>query len=217
MSKVKEDKTIVFNYNDEINNFEELEIDDEIPLYELLEPDLILLFIDKKRSKVWHWIGSETTTKMKFIAAILVENVRDSIGISLRIVPVDEGSEPEDFKILLGLEEKPKMNKINNGPNYRGTYEDEQRLDSLKLKDILLKLSKVKIPKDYERKFVVVDNKIYAYKEFKLNYYGTIVSEKKLFPLEGYIPDDYYLLWNCVLRLHFSFDKLNLIEILQKM
>jgi len=211
----KKETVIVFNYNDEKAEYEELEIDDDFPLYELLESDRILLYIDKKKSKVWHWIGSNTTTRMKFIAAKLVENTRNNYGISFRIIPVDEGSEPKEFKILVGLDVEADVKEENTGPTYKGTIGDDWKFDSIKVEEILLKLEKNDIPTDYERRFVIVNNHIYAYKEYNSNYYGASVKEKKLFPLKGNVKDGNYILRECLVRLNFKNNKLDLIEILQ--
>ncbi|MFX1326099.1 MAG: hypothetical protein ACFE8N_14210, partial [Promethearchaeota archaeon] len=65
----EKENLIVFQYNDELSEYQELEIEGDINVVDLLDPDFILLFIDPKRYRVWIWHGSNTTTRMKFIAA----------------------------------------------------------------------------------------------------------------------------------------------------
>ncbi len=49
------EKIIVFQYNDELNEFQELELGEEIEIRELLDADFILLFFDHSRFRVWIW------------------------------------------------------------------------------------------------------------------------------------------------------------------
>ena len=74
------------------------------PLYKTLDSDRIMLFVDEPRSTVWLWHGSNTTTRMKFIAAKSASKVRDKHGPEFKIVSIDEGSEPLEFKKLIGLD-----------------------------------------------------------------------------------------------------------------
>ncbi|MHA1535685.1 MAG: hypothetical protein ACTSP8_13250, partial [Promethearchaeota archaeon] len=59
----------IYQFNDEIGDFEELIMDPDIKLKDLLDDDFILLFVDPKHFRVWLWHGFNTTTRMKFIAA----------------------------------------------------------------------------------------------------------------------------------------------------
>lgn len=51
---------IVYEYNDDLNEFTELE--QKLPFYELLDSDKILLFVEPTRDRVWVWYGSSTKT-----------------------------------------------------------------------------------------------------------------------------------------------------------
>ena len=44
--ELEEEKLIVFQFNDQLGEFEELEIEEDVPLYELLDPDFVLLFVE---------------------------------------------------------------------------------------------------------------------------------------------------------------------------
>ncbi|MFW9951939.1 MAG: hypothetical protein ACFFKA_17615, partial [Candidatus Thorarchaeota archaeon] len=62
-------------------------------------------------------------------------------------------------------------------------------LESLSREKILLLLEKAGLPDGFERKMVIVKNKIFGYKEYDKNYMGSVIKEKKLFPLKEEIED----------------------------
>lgn len=93
----------VYELNNQLEEFEELKIEENVPLFELLDSDKILLFIDAHNQKVWEWQGRNTSTRMKFITTQLVQSIRDKHDIAYTITTVDEGEETVAFKIMLGL------------------------------------------------------------------------------------------------------------------
>ena len=94
---------IVYELNNQLEEFEELKIEENVPLFELLESNKILLFIDAHNQKVWEWQGRNTSTRMKFITTQLVPNIRNKHDIAYTITTVDEGEETVAFKIMIGL------------------------------------------------------------------------------------------------------------------
>ncbi len=214
---VKEkEKIIVFQYNDELNEFQELEVEEDIELTELLDPDFVLLIVDPSRYRVWIWHGSNTTTRMKFIAAKMAPSIRDRYGIGFKISAVDEGNETLGFKVAAGLEEEPDYVEAQTGPAYKDTEEDLELIKSLSREKILLLLEKAGIPEGYERKIVIVKNKVFGYREYDRNYLGSVIKEKKLFPLKEEIDDGPYLAENYIPRMLFSYNNVVLTELLQK-
>ncbi|MFX1411814.1 MAG: hypothetical protein ACFFA6_15825 [Promethearchaeota archaeon] len=207
---------IVFQFNDQLGEFEELEIGGDIKLVELLDPDFVLLFIDPKHFRVWIWHGSNTTTRMKFVAAKIAPAIRDRYGIGFKIAAVDEGNETTGFKVLMGLEKEVDYLEAQTGPTYEGTEEDLELLESLSREKILLLLEKASIPEGYERKMVIVKNKIFGYREYDRNYLGAVIKEKQLFPLKEDIADGPYLADNYIPRMLFSYNNVVLTELLQK-
>ena len=165
-SDKEKDKIIVFQYNDELNEYQELEIEGDIKIVDLLDPDFILLFVDPTQFRVWIWHGSNTTTRMKFIAAKLAPTIRDRYGIGYKISAVDEANETFGFKVMAGVEKAVDFSEIQKGPAYEGTEEDLELLDSLSREKILLLLEKAGVPEGYERKMVIVKNTIYGYREY---------------------------------------------------
>lgn len=212
----EKEKLIVFQYNDELNEYQELEVEEDVQMHELLDPEFILLFVDPKRYRIWIWHGSNTTTRMKFIAAKLAPSIRDRYGIGFKISAVDEGNETLGFKIAAGLEEEVDYAEVQKGPTYEGTREDLELLESLSREKILLLLEKEGIPEGYERKMVIVNNKIFGYKEYDRDYLGSTIKEKQLFPLREDIEDGPYLADKYIPRMLFSYNNVVLTELLLK-
>jgi len=86
----------------------------------------------------------------------------------------------------------------------------------LEQEKILLLLEKVGIPEGYDRKMLIVQNKIFRYKEHDMYYLGSVIREKRLFPLKEDLPDGPYLAENYMPRMLFSFNNVLLTELLQK-
>ncbi|MFX0145143.1 MAG: hypothetical protein ACFE9C_13845 [Candidatus Hodarchaeota archaeon] len=216
LPEMDKEKIIVFQYNDQLNEFQELELADDVEIPELLDPDFVLLFVDPTRYRVWIWHGSNTTTRMKFIAAKLAPSIRDRYGIGFKISAVDEGNETVGFKVAAGIEKEKEYVEAQIGPAYEGTEEDLALLETLSTEKILLLLEKAGIPEGYERKIIIVNNKVYGYKEYDRNYLGSVIKEKMLFPLKEEIEDGPYLAEDYIPRILFSFNNAILIELLQK-
>ncbi|MFX1397385.1 MAG: hypothetical protein ACFFAS_10125 [Promethearchaeota archaeon] len=214
--EIEKPKILVFQFNDQLGDFEELEFDEDVSLYELLDPEFIILFVDPEHYRVWIWHGSNTTTRMKFIAAKLAPTIRDKHGIAFKITAVDDGGESLPFKIMVGLEQETAQEEEQTGPTYAGTSEDVELIKSLSREKILLLLEKTEIPEGYARKMVLVKNTLYGYKEYQRNYLGSVVKEKQLFPLKEEVPDGMYFADKYTPRMLFSFNNVVLTEFLQK-
>ncbi|KKM90790.1 hypothetical protein LCGC14_1235090 [marine sediment metagenome] len=213
----EKEKILVFQFNDQLSEFQELELEEEILLHELLDSDFILLFVDSKRFRVWIWQGNNVTTRMKFISAKIAPSIRDRHGIAFRITAVDDGNETGGFKAMLGLVEEMDHSETQTGPVYEGSEEDLQLLEALSREKILLLLEKAGIPEGYERKIVIVKNKIFGYSEYDRNYLGSVIKEKQLFPLKEKIEDGPYLAKNYTPRMLFSLNNVVLTELLLKL
>jgi len=211
----KKEKT-VYQFNDEIGDFEELIIDPDVQLKDLLDDDFVLLFVDPQHFRVWLWHGYNTTTRMKFIAAKMAPAIRDKHGIAFKITAVDQDNEAHGFLVMLGLAEEIDYEVAQTGPAYEGTAEDLELLESLSREKILLLLEKAGIPDGFERKMVIVKNNIFGYREYERNYLGSVIKEKQLFPLKDEIEDGNYLADNYIPRMLFSYNNVVLTELLQK-
>jgi len=207
---------IVYQFSDEIGEFQELIIDPGLKLQELLDDDFVLLFVDSQHYRVWLWHGYNTTTRMKFIAAKMAPAIRDKYGIAFKITAVDQDDETHGFKVMLGLEKAIDYELAQTGPAYEGTTEDLELLKSLSREKIILILEKTGIPEGFERKIVIVKNNIFGYREYERNYPGSVIKEKQLFPLKEEIEDGTYLADKYIPRMLFSYNKVVLTELFQK-
>lgn len=219
MPPAEEKKALpIFELNDVEAEFEELEVDPDVPLYEMLDPHLVLLFIDEEHFRVWVWQGSEVSTRMKFISAKKAPNVRDKYGPALRITSVDGGEEPLAFKAMVGLAKPEETAEATQaGPSYTGTAVDDELLKDISLEKITSVLEKIGLPEGYRREMVVVGRQIYGYQVQKKMYLGTAIEEKRLYPLREQVPDGPYLAEGYIPRMVFSYNNILLIELLKKL
>ena len=212
----KELSLTIYQFNDEIGDFEELIIDPDVKLPELLDEDFILLFVDPQHYRVWLWHGLNTTTRMKFIAAKMAAPIRDKHGIAFKITTVDQDMETHGFKVMLGIEEEIDYSKEQTGPAFKDTEEDLELLKEISREKILLILEKAGLPEGYKRKMIIVKNKLYGYKEFETNYLNSVINEPRLFPLKEEVEDGAYLVENLIPRMILSYNNVVLIELLEK-
>ena len=212
----KETSITVYQFNDEVGDFEELIIDPDVKLPDLLDEDFILLFVDPQHYRVWLWHGLNTTTRMKFIAAKMAAPIRDKHGIAFKITTVDQDMETHGFKVMLGIEEEIDYSKEQTGPAFKDTDEDRELLKEISLEKIVYLLEKAGLPEGYQRKMVIVQNKLYGYKEYETNYLNSVIKEPRLFPLKEEVEDGAYLAENLIPRMLISYNNVVLTELLEK-
>lgn len=206
----------IFEFNDVKGEFQELDIAEEVPLFELLDSESILLFIDYVRRRVWHWIGSFTPIRSRFIAGYTALTIRDEYAFAFRVIHVDEGSKPIGFKVMAGLAEESEYTQEEIEPQYMGTEEEEQIFEDLSKEEILLILKKAELPEGYERKMVIINGDIYYYRECGENFGESTVKIERLFSLQEQVDDGPYFMEGFTPRLLFSYNKIVLVELLQK-
>ena len=205
----------VYQFNDEIGDFEELIIYPDLKLEDLLDDEFIILFVDPQHNRVWMWVGYNATTRMKFIAAKTAQPIRDKHGIAFKLTTIDQDNESHGFKVMLGQEQEIDYDQVQTGPAYEGTTEDLELLKTLSREKILLLLKKAGVPEGFERKMVIVKNKIYGYREYDRNYQGSVIKEEQLFPLKEEIEDGAYLADTYIPRMLFSYNNVVLTELLE--
>ncbi len=193
-------------------DFRELEIDNNVPLHRLLDSDFIFLFISPVHKRVYHWIGKDTTPKMKGGAANKIGTVRDIEASGFLIRTEDEGEESINFKVMLGLiKHEEEVISEDAKPLYDGTQDEY-----LTSEEILRLLEKMPVPEGYERKLVIVNNEIFRYKEYTTPLYKTDLLNKRLFPLKEDIDDGVLTFADYLPRILFSYNKIKIIELLKK-
>ncbi|MHA2128176.1 MAG: hypothetical protein ACXACO_19620, partial [Promethearchaeota archaeon] len=67
----------IYQFNNELGEFEEIQIQENTPLFELLDSNKILLIVDIHEKNVWVWQGMNTSTRMKFVSAQTAPQIRD--------------------------------------------------------------------------------------------------------------------------------------------
>ena len=207
----KEHEYLIFELNEEKEEFQELIILEGIELSELLLSEGILAVIDKGKRIIWNWIGKESNIKARFVSSIQIKILRDKYAFGYKIISIDENDEPSSFKQLFGLEikeEKKTEEKIE--PLYL-----EERVDEFDKQMIVLLLEKINLPEGYKRELIIVKDIIYLYREIETITRGTNLLEHNLYSLQEKI-DGSFLLNGFTPRLIFSYGKLLLIEMLKK-
>jgi hypothetical protein len=88
---------------DQVNEvFREIEcIDGEI--HAIFDSSSIFIVVDPRGKEVWLWIGEKASIRKKFIATQSAPSIRDKYGIDFKIVTIDQGNEPLEFKEVVGL------------------------------------------------------------------------------------------------------------------
>ncbi|MHA1340946.1 MAG: hypothetical protein ACTSRZ_13400 [Promethearchaeota archaeon] len=81
------------------------EIKSDKTFRELLDPKECYIINDDDRRVIYLWKGSECSVRKKFIGASKSQEVRGQVGMHYKVIPVDEGDEPEGF--LEFLDESP--------------------------------------------------------------------------------------------------------------
>ena len=202
----------VFEYEEGEEDFRELEIDESVPLHSLLRSEFILLFIYSVDKRVYHWIGKDTTTKMKYGAASRVGIVRDLEAGGYLIRTQDEDDESLSFKIMLGLAVQNEEEEQEEAkPIYDGSQDEE-----LTNKELIRLLEKMPVPEGYERDIIIKNDEMFRYKEYTTPSYKVDIVNKKLFPLIEEIDDGAYTFEDHLPRILLSYNKIKIIELLKK-
>ena len=97
-----EKQFLLFKIEEEKEDFIEIEVED-VPIHVLLDPISIFVIVDHGNKEVWIWHGENASIRKKFIAAQKATEIRDNYGVDFKISAIDEGSEPAEFKNLIGL------------------------------------------------------------------------------------------------------------------
>lgn len=97
-----EGQFLLFEIDEENEDFIEIEIEDG-PIHMLLDSSSIFIIVDPVDKEVWIWHGENVSIRKKFIAVQKAPNIRDMYGVDFKIVVIDEGSEPSEFKEIVGM------------------------------------------------------------------------------------------------------------------
>ena len=144
MKEQRKNQLIIFEFNEKIlskkvtvilgKSLEDIEsksefqkIEPKLPLYNNLDSNKLLLFVDPIRNKIWMWCGRDIDSRMKSRARGLIPEIINECDIRINKIPnynnlgirekllvknieyssvyrvIDEGNEPNKFKLLIGL------------------------------------------------------------------------------------------------------------------
>jgi len=99
---ILEEQFLLFEIDEENEDFIEIEVGDG-PIYTLLDSSSIFIIVDPVNKAVWIYHGEKVSIRKKFIATQKAPNIRDRYGVDFKIIAVDEGAEPSEFKEIVGL------------------------------------------------------------------------------------------------------------------
>ena len=99
---VLEEQFLLFEIDEENEDFREIK-DIDCPIQTLFDSFSIFIIVDPVDKEIWIWHGKNASIRKKFIATQNAPNIRDRYGIDFKILAVDEGSEPPEFKEIVGL------------------------------------------------------------------------------------------------------------------
>ena len=99
---ILEKQFLLFEIDEENEDFTEIEVEDG-PIYTPLDSSSIFIIVDPVNKIVWIYHGEKVSIRKKFIATQKAPNIRDRYGVDFKIIAVDEGSEPSEFKEIMGL------------------------------------------------------------------------------------------------------------------
>ena len=99
---ILEEQFLLFEIDEENEDFKEIK-DIVEPIYTLLDSTSIFIIVDPVDKDIWIWHGEKTNIRSKFIATQNAPTIRDRYGVDFKIVAVDEGDEPSEFKEIVGL------------------------------------------------------------------------------------------------------------------
>ncbi len=99
---ILEEHFLLFEIDEENEDFIEIEVEDG-PIHVLLDSSSIFIIVDPLDKKIWIWHGAKAGIRKKFIATQKAPEIRDRYGVDFKITVLDEGSEPAEFRELVGL------------------------------------------------------------------------------------------------------------------
>ena len=99
---ILEEQSLLFEIDEENEDFKQIEVEDG-SLHTFFNHFSIYVIVDTVNKKVWIWNGENASIRKKFIAAQKTPEIRNNYGVDFKITAIDEGNEPPEFKILVGL------------------------------------------------------------------------------------------------------------------
>jgi hypothetical protein len=99
---ILEEQFLLFEVDEKNEELREIKTIDET-VSKMFDHFSIFIIVDPLDKEIWIWVGENASIRKKFIATQKVPTIRDRYGIDFKIVTIDEGSEPLEFKEIVGL------------------------------------------------------------------------------------------------------------------
>ena len=99
---ILEEQFLLFEIDEENEDYKAIEVEDG-SIHMLFDHLSIYVIVDPVNKEVWIWHGENASIRKKFIAARKAPEIRNNYGVDFKISAIDEGNEPPEFKILVGL------------------------------------------------------------------------------------------------------------------
>jgi len=97
-----EKNVMIFEFNEEIEGFNEIKVDDK-EIREILNSNLIYIIVNPFKKEILIWHGNDSNVRMKFIAAQEAPKIRDKYGIDFKILAIVEGEDSSEFKEIIEI------------------------------------------------------------------------------------------------------------------
>lgn len=123
----------------------------------------VLLIIDDDTRLIWLWKGSACSVAKKFIGARISQEVRGGRGLMYKVVPVDEGEEPDEFKEILNSEVAENPQAKARPPMAEGDIEEEAGVVTQTLSEEMKNtLMGETIPDGFDREAIIIGQDFYG-------------------------------------------------------
>jgi len=75
--------------------------------HETMWKNKVFIFEVEEARRIFIWVGSEAKVREKFAGSRIAEQIRRRLGMTSRILTVDEGQETKEFFDVIGITPKP--------------------------------------------------------------------------------------------------------------
>ncbi|MBD3230264.1 MAG: hypothetical protein GF329_18950 [Candidatus Lokiarchaeota archaeon] len=179
-------------------------------LSEVMNTEDVLLVVIDDIKKIYLWKGINSPVAKKFIGARCGQQLRGEKGLLFKVIPIDEGEEPEEFEKV--KEKEPSKVQGVISPDGQVPISTPSSLTD-ELKETLLS---EELAEGFNREGIVVGKDYYAVTESKANVLGKEVTNQEIQKAED-LPDGLLFDVNYGIRIHVDSDgQVDAVEVLKK-
>ncbi|MHA1145228.1 MAG: hypothetical protein ACTSRW_10860 [Candidatus Helarchaeota archaeon] len=158
-----------------------------------LDSEAVLIIIDDDTRLIYLWKGQKCSVAKKFIGARTSQQVRGARGLMYKVLPVDEGEEPNEFMAI-------RQKEVAQSPDQRfARPEVADDAEAAKLgapptaapkglsEDLKKQLSEEPLPDGFEQESVIVGTDLYGVAKSTAKILGKEVTKSEFMKTE--LPD----------------------------